>query len=84
MAFVTSHVLPQPPQLFVDVVLVSHPFTFVPEVSQSRKPLAHPEYVHFPAVQAAPTLFTESHLAPHAPQLTSETAVSQPLRSAPA
>jgi hypothetical protein len=55
-----SHALPQPPQFVIVLVGVSHPFAFLPDVSQSAHPGAHAEYRHFPpgtdTSQNAPTL----------------------------
>ena len=62
------HVTPQPPQLVVDVLDDSHPFTSWFDVSQLSWPGWHPVYVQLPPLHAAPMVVCVSHARPQAPQ----------------
>jgi hypothetical protein len=64
-----SHVSPQPLQLVVVSVGVSHPLVFGGDWLQSAYPAWHPVYSQSPLTHDAPRLWTVSHVCPHAPQV---------------
>jgi hypothetical protein len=65
VAFASTHVVPQLPQLLVVFSAVSHPFTALP--SQLPHPELHVAIWHVPVEQVA-VAFARLHGTPHAPQ----------------